>query len=198
MNNNYDELTKIDALDFRNNNIQLLLSYVLRIIGVLVFGLLFILWIALIKPGASMNLKTVLNIRIAHLPPAVSILLIIIDVLFVLYFHELVHASIFYITHRQPPKIGMRGFIIFAAAPSHLLKRQQLLMNALAPFFFISLLGCFALVLVPDHLIAWIIVPAVVNAAASGGDFMAVAWAMKHGKQVLYRDDGDIITAFLK
>lgn len=193
-----NELKKVDALDFRNNKTQLILSYILRIIGVVVFGLLFMLWISLINADTPITLQTFLNIEIANLPAVVSILLIILDVIFVLYLHELIHAFVFYLTHRQKPKIGMRGFVIFAAAPSHLLNRNQLIINALSPFFAISVLGAFMLSLIPNNLTAWVLIPTIVNAAASGGDFMAVVWAMRHDKRAIYNDDGDIITAFKK
>lgn len=193
-----DELKKVDALDFRNNKTQLIESYLLRMIGVVVFGMLFMLWISLITPNPSMKLETLLNIEIANLPPVVSILFIILDVILVLYLHELIHASVFYITHKQHPKIGMRGFVIFAAAPSHLLARHQLVINALSPFFVISTFGASILFFIPTDWIAWIFIPTVVNAAASGGDFMAVVWALRHDKHVVYNDDGDIITAYSK
>lgn len=198
MTSKFGEMNKIDALDFRNNKAQLILSYILRITGVFVFGLLFVLWVSLVKPNTLMNFETLLNIKIVSVPSIVSILFITMDVLFVLYLHELIHASVFYLTHKQKPKIGMRGFVIFAAAPSHLLNRSQFVINALSPFIFISLLGGLALVVIPSNFIAWIFIPTVINAAASGGDFMAVAWVMRHDKRVIYNDDGDIITAYLK
>lgn len=193
----FDDMTAIDTLDFRHNTSQLMVSYALRLVGVFVFGLLFVGWMSVIRPNLSTSVETLLNIKLANVPAVVSIVLLIVDVVVVLYAHELVHAVAFYMTHRQVPKIGMRGFVIFAAAPSHLLTRHQLVVNALLPLVVISLLGGLALWAVPAPLIAWIWIPTVVNAAAAGGDIMAVAWAMKHEKNALYHDDGDIITAYV-
>jgi hypothetical protein len=193
----FDDLTPIGKLDFRHNTTQLLGSYALRLVGVFVFGLLFVGWISVIRPDMSTSVETLLSIELANVPAVVSILLLIVDVGLVLYAHELVHAGAFYITHRQVPKIGMRGFVIFAAAPSHLLTRPQLVVNALLPLVVLSLLGGLALWAVPAPLIAWVWIPAVVNAAAAGGDIMAVVWAMRYDSNARYHDDGDIITAYL-
>lgn len=189
-------MIKIDALDFRKNTTQLLWSYILRLLGVVVFGLIFAFLVYGVKSTQSLGYQFFLNISIPSLPSLLSIILMSVDVILVLYLHELVHAALFYITHRQPPKIGMRGFVIFAAAPDHLIKRRQMIVNALAPFFVISLIGTLLLVYIPVEYIAWIFIPTLVNAAASGGDFMAVVWMLQHRRSAVYHDDGDVITAY--
>lgn len=43
MTNKTENLKQIDSLDFRNNKKQLIVSYFLRVIGVIVFGYIFLL-----------------------------------------------------------------------------------------------------------------------------------------------------------
>ena len=189
-------LQQISALDFRNNRAQLLWSYLLRLAGLFIFGAFF-LWITrLFHPKAQISLISLLNIELEPLPGFTSILLIILDVAFVLYVHELVHASVFYIMHKQPPKIGIKGLVIYAAAPSQMIRRNPMIINALAPFAIISVTGIILIGIINYNYISWVFIPAVINAAASGGDFMAVAWMLQHKKSTVYRDVGDITEAF--
>lgn len=191
-----EEATKIDVLDFRNNNRQLIGSYIFRILGIGVFGLLFILITLAIHPNIPFTKENFIGISIPFTSPMISIILIIIDVLFILYLHELIHASVFYLTKRQKPKIGMRGFIIFAAAPNHLIEHNAMILNALAPFVVISVIGIILIMLLPINMLPWIFIPTVINATAAGGDFMGVVWMLKHSRYTVYKDDGDVISAY--
>ena len=191
-------LELVDSLDFRNNKQQLIISYLLRIIGVLIFGYLFFLIAKYLYKTDSVNLKTFIEIKIQSLPSIVSIALIIIDVVVVLYLHELIHAAVFYFTHKQKPKIGIRGFILFAAAPNKILNKKQLAVNALAPFVVITIIGFLFMTLIPINFSSWIFIPMVVNAAAAGGDFLTVYWVLKQPKGSKFIDIGDITNAYIQ
>lgn len=180
-----------DKLDFRNNKKQLINSYLLRLLGLIIFGIVFFAIAS--RYNNQTTIQTLFNLEIEGLSGFVSILLLISDVIFVLYLHELIHASVFYITHKQKPKIGINGFVIFAAAPEQILTKQQLIINALAPFGVISIIGIILMFFIPAQYIAWIFIPTLVNAAAAGGDFMTVFFVKKYPKNYRYNDIGDIL-----
>jgi hypothetical protein len=113
-----------------------------------------------------------------------------------LYFHEIIHATVVFITHKQKPQIGIRGLIIYAAAPESVLTKTQFIITALAPFIVISLMGCMLIFFIPQSFLSWIFIPTVVNAAAAAGDFMAVIWALKQPKNAKFVDSGDITKAY--
>lgn len=194
---NIDNLIQVDTLDFNNNKSQLIISYLLRLFGIFIFGFLF--WIAtlFIKNNKEITIEILLNIKIETLPSSVSIFLIVIDVIFVLYIHEIIHALVFFITHKQKPQIGIRGFIIFAAAPNKVLNKYQLIINAFAPFTLITILGFSLIYFISVNNLSWVFIPTVVNAAAAGGDFMAVLWAAKQTNKTKFVDSGDITIAYI-
>lgn len=183
----------IDHLDFRNNRKQLIGSYVLRFTGIFFFGFLFQFLLNVFR--GEFSIATLVSIEIEGLAALWSIVLLVLNIVLVLYLHELVHAAVYYFSSRQTPRIGMRGLVIFAAAPDKLISRNVMLINAIAPFVTISLLGFGLMLSVPEQALAWIFILTLVNAAASGGDFMVVYFVLKHSPQTQYRDVGDIISA---
>lgn len=122
-------------------------------------------------------------------------LLLIVNVIGILFLHELTHAGFYYYTKRQMPEIGIRGFVIYAAAPNQVISRKEILINAIAPFIIISLLGFVAMTFFSPTIISWVFIPTLVNAAASGGDFMTIRFASKQSKTTYFNDVGDIIYA---
>ena len=196
MDEQFKNLNKIDSLDFRNNKRQLVTSYLLRILGVFVFALLFLIIAKYFKNSFNVSMNLLLNIKIESLPSIVSIFLVILDVLLVLYLHELIPATVFFISHKQKPQIGIHGFIIFAAAPDKILNKFQLIINALAPFTVITLIGLLLIFFTPLDYLSWIFIPTVVNAAAAGGDFMTAIWSAKKPKNTKFIDTGDITNAY--
>jgi hypothetical protein len=166
--------------------------------GVIVFAVIFALLAKWFHPDIVFQKEVFLNIALENTLRWFSIFLIIFDVLLVLYLHELIHASVFYFSVGAKPKIGIRGPIIYAAAPNFQNKRNMMIVNALAPFTIISILGLILMAVLPLSVLPWIFIPAVVNAASSGGDFMAVAWLLKLDKDVILEDDGDVLTAYRK
>ena len=191
MNDIKDKYEITDKLDFRNNKKQLINSYWLRLVGLLFFGILFF---AITKwQNNQITIQTLFNLEIEGLHGAFSILFLFFDIVFVLYFHELIHAAVFYITHGQKPQIGMKGFVIFAAAPEQILTKSQLIINALAPFLVISIIGITLMFVIPVQYLGWIFIPTLINAAAAGGDFMTVFFVNKYPDSFRYNDVGDIL-----
>lgn len=193
---NHDNVTQISKLDFRDNQQLVLLSYVLRIIGAVGFSALFFGLVTQFYSNETLSLQTLLTIKISGLPDIVSIGLIILDVVFVLWLHELVHATVFFLHTGAPPRMGMRGAMIFASAEGYFNTRNAMIINALAPFVVISLLGILLMQIVPFATLAWVFIPTVVNAAASGGDFMAVYWLLRLPEDAKIEDHGDVLIAF--
>ena len=192
MNDIIGNFKQIDSLNFRDNKKQLLLSYLLRVLGLVIFGVLFLLVISYLTNSSEITLIELINIEIKSIPPVLSIVLIILDVVFVIFFHEIIHALVVFITHGQKPQIGIRGLIVYAAAPDSVLTKSQFIITALAPFLVISILGCLLILFIPHSLWSWVFIPMVINAAAAGGDFMAVVWALKQPKEAKFIDKGDI------
>lgn len=186
----------VATLDFRTNKGHLIISYLIRGAGVLIFGYLLYAYVSAVHE--HVNFKQLISIEIAGIPAWGSILLLVANISLVLYLHELIHASIFFLTHGQLPQIGWRGWTIFASAPEHVLSGRSLIINALAPFAIISMAGVVTLGYIPLSYSSWVFIPTLVNAAASGGDFMAVWFVarQKHGMQ--FNDQGDIIYALEK
>lgn len=192
------QLKEIAALDFRNNKKQLIVSYILRIVGFATFGLLLALLSHFIYPHVSLQIDDLISIKIPGIANWMSIILLIAVVVLVLSLHELIHATVAFISNGQKPKIGMRGLVIFAAAPDSQLSKKALIINALAPFIIISLIGIILIGIIPASFVAWIYIPTVVNAGSAGGDFQMVAWSLKHPKGTIYIDQGDITKAYIR
>lgn len=188
--------SQISTLDFRDNKQLVLMSYLLRAFGALIFGGLFFLAADTIHPDAGLTVESLVSIAIDGMPDIVSIVLVIFAVTSVLWLHELVHASVFYVHIGAPPHIGIRGPIIFAAAEGYLNTRTAMIVNALAPFVVISSLGLLMMALIPVGALAWIFIPTVANAAAAGGDFMAVFWLLGLPRGAKVEDHGDVIIAY--
>ena len=197
MKDKIESLKRIDSLDFRNNKKQLIISYFLRAIGVIVFGYIFLLITRFLANDSEVVLKELIDIEIKSLPAILSVILIILDVSIVIFLHELIHASVVFLTHRQKPKIGIRGLIVYAAAPESILTKTQFIITALAPFLVISIIGCMLIFIIPQSFLSWIFIPTVINAAAAGGDFMAVLWALKQPENAQFIDKGDITHAYI-
>lgn len=189
----YEEISKID---FAENKGQLSLSYALRGVGLVAFSALFFALAGLVHPGRANLWQDLINIELPGIPAFVSILLILLAVILVLTLHELIHASLFYLDQRVPPQIGIRGPVIFAAAPGFLSGRRVMVLNALAPFTVISLLGLLLITVLPPTVLAWVFIPTVINAAASGGDFLLIHWMRKQPAEARYEDTGDALTAY--
>lgn len=187
---------KIGVIDFHNDKKQLILSYIIRIICIPFFGSLFVLIALKIDVDIPVTKEAFLGIAIPGLSTFFSILFIIMAILLVLYLHELIHSSIFFFSKGQKPRIGMKALVIYAKAPKHLIKRNIMIVNELAPFFVLTLLGFILIALLPVPALPWIFIPTLVNAAAAGGDFMIVMWMLGHTRKTLYKDEGGIITAF--
>ena len=187
---------QISTLDFRDNQMLVIISYALRVLGAVIFGGLFYAAANAIHPDAGLTFESLVTIAISDIPDIVSLGLIIFAVVFVLWLHELVHASVFYLHTGAPPRIGIRGPIIFASAKGYLNTRNAMIVNALAPFIVISVLGLLLMAIIPVTLLAWVFIPTVANAAAAGGDFMAVNWliGLPHGTKI--EDQGDLLIAY--
>ncbi len=101
--------------------------------------------------------------------------------------------AVFYLDQRVPPQIGVRGLVIYTAAPGYLSRWWVMNINALAPFTVISLLGLLLITILPTSALAWILIPTVINAAAAGEDFSILYWMGKQPSDAVYEDNGDML-----
>lgn len=191
-----DSHMPISTLDFRDNKQMMLFSYGLRAMGAIVFSAIFYLIVGQVHPDVGLTLESLITIRVDGLPDIVSIALIIGAVVFVLWLHELIHASVFMAHTGATPNIGMRGPMIFASAEGYMNTRNAMIINALAPFVVISVLGLLLMAIVPVSALAWVFIPTVANAAAAGGDFMAVYWLLSLPGHAKIEDHGDVLIAY--
>ncbi|MGJ3240729.1 MAG: DUF3267 domain-containing protein [Anaerolineae bacterium] len=169
-----NKVIPVSTLDFRDNQQLVMLSYVLRIIGAIAFSALFFSLVTRYYPNEALSLQSLFTIKLADVPDIVSIGLIVLDVVFVLWLHELIHATTFFLHTGAPPRMGIRGAMIVASAQGLLNTRHAMMVNALAPFVIISVLGLVMMFVIPLSVLAWVFIPTVVNVAAAGDDFMAV------------------------
>lgn len=195
-NSHIKDYVRIGVIDFRKDKKQLLWSYIIRLICLLFFGPLFVLIALQMDIHIPVTKKAFLGLTIPGVSPFFSILFIIIAVVFVLFLHEMIHAAVFFLKKNQKPRIGMKGLVIYAKASRYFINRNAMIINRLAPFFIITLLGFILIELLPVTALPWVFMPTLVNAAASGGDFMIIMWMMGHTRRTLYKDEGDIITAY--
>jgi hypothetical protein len=185
-------------LDFSADKSKLIVSYMIRLIGLFLFYYLFGGIITIIRPEIPFSFDTFLTISIANIPHWLSIIFIILVVMLVLYLHELVHASLFFLSQGVPPKIGINGPIIYAAASGYLNARSIMIINALTPFTVISVFGLILSAILPPSVLPWTFIPSAINAAAAGGDFIAVFWLIKLPAYAIIQDYGDILVAYEK
>ena len=85
----------------------MLSSYGLRIVGAVLFSLLFFVIVQQIYPNDAIALESLITIKLMSVPDIVSIVLIVITIVGVLWLHELIHATVFFIHTGAPPRIGM-------------------------------------------------------------------------------------------
>ena len=171
----HEQNSPVATLDFRDNTALIITSYLLRVVGVGVFGGFFYLVAHVIHPDAALTLKSLVTIAIDGIPAIVSIGMIVAVMVFVLWLHELIHVSVFFMHTGAPPRIGMRGSMIFASAEGYLNTRNAMIANALAPFAVISVLGLLLMFVLPVSPLAWVFIPMVANTAAAAGDFMVIS-----------------------
>ena len=187
---------KTSAMDFGRNKRQLYLSYLLRFASLLFFLVVFALVGIGFHASLGSSLLSFVDIAIPGLPGVLSILFIALDVFLVLALHELVHASVFWMFARSQFQIGIRGAVIFAAAPDWYFTKAPMVINALAPFTVISIIGIVLMGILPVTVIAWIFIPVVVNAAAAAGDFMLLIWIAGQKEGTFFKDTGDATVSY--
>lgn len=187
---------QLDELNFGSDTGALVWSYALRLVG----GVLFFFVFAQVARGVHPELPWVpssfVEIGIPGIPGWVSVLLVVADVVVVISLHELVHASVFFFTEGAPPRIGVRGLIVYAEAPDYLSRRHAMIMNALAPFTVITALGVALIAALPVTALPWVFIATIVNAAAAAGDFMTVRFIVRQPRDALFHDTGDATTAY--
>ncbi len=190
--NNYYQISTFNL----SESSKVRISYFYRVIGLIIFTFLFYVISILLRNETSPELSNFLNIQIKGLDVWLSYLFIIADVFMVLYLHELIHASVFFLSSRVKPKIGIKGFLIFASSEEVLYKKSTMILNALSPFIVISILGLIFISIINTQFLFWIFLPVVVNAAASSGDFMASNWLRSLPNDALIEDKGYLLIAY--
>lgn len=68
------------SLDFRNHIRLIILSYLLRLVGAVIFGVLFFQLVQRLRPGEALSLTALITIGIDSVPAIASILLVVVTV----------------------------------------------------------------------------------------------------------------------
>jgi hypothetical protein len=187
---------QLDELNFGGDTGALVWSYALRSVGGVLFFFVFAQVARVVHPELPWIASAFVEIGIPGVPGWVSILLVVVDVIVVISFHELIHAAVFFFTEGAPPRIGVRGLIVYAEAPDYLSRRHAMIVNALAPFTVITALGVTLIAALPVTALPWVLIATVVNAAAAAGDFMTVRFIVRQPRDALFHDTGDATTAY--
>jgi predicted metal-dependent HD superfamily phosphohydrolase len=114
----------------------------------------------------------------------------------VLILHELLHGLFFWIYTGERPGFGFRVVYAYASAPDWYIPRDRFFVAGLAPVTIITIAGLILLPLVPDSLVAELLLLVAFNAAASVGDLAAVGWLLAKPDTTLVRDIGARMDAY--
>jgi hypothetical protein len=161
------------------------------VVLLIVFGWLFLGVAALLNPH-FFRFGLQIFVRI------LDILSFLITIGLVVVLHELSHAFFFWLFSRERPKIGFNLFYAYAAAPDWYFNRRQFVLIAIAPVLLITTAGIIIMPLVDFLMNVRLVLALTVNAAGAVGDFMVVMWVLGQPTDILLRDEGTAVSAYIK
>ncbi len=184
------------TLDLSKNKLALVLMNVLGLVSLFVFGWLFLKAATWLRPDASWEPLT--SLQIVSLLDVLKIILVMAaETVAVVILHEAAHGIFFWVFSGERPHFGLRGAYAYASAPEWYFPRAQYLVIGLAPLVLLSLGGLGLIALLPD---AWIVVLwlfMIFNASGAIGDILTVAWLLLQPADTLAQDVGDAISLYI-
>ena len=162
-----------------------LLGLIPLIAGIMLLALYWS-WIAPLRPSI-----------LPERAPLPDVLMIVLVFVITLPLHELLHGvAIKWVGHT--PKYGMKldKGVLYATADKALFRRDEYLIVALTPLVAISLAVLLLLWIVPNGLVYWLSLAAILNAGGAIGDLWAAGVIVRHPRSVVVRDEADGFRVF--
>jgi hypothetical protein len=183
-----------DTLDIMHETRAVMILNVAGLVLLAGSGWVLVQLLVYLRPAeAAQALSLVVN----SIPDILKVIAwLIIIMVAVVVFHEGLHGSFFWLFTRERPKFAVKTVYAYAAAPGFYLPRPQYLLTGLAPFIFLTLAGLVLLALAPMWALQPILLFMVLNIGGSVGDLMVAVWLMKKSKNLLARDQGDLIQLY--
>ena len=122
---------------------------------------------------------------------------LILSIIFMLFFHELLHGLFFWLYTHERPKFALKSGYAFAAAPDWYLPKFQYILVGLSPLVIISVICVLLAAFMPSQVIPYLLLVATFNAAGALGDMIIVAWVSSQPRDILLRDQGDKFSIFV-
>jgi len=111
--------------------------------------------------------------------------------------HELVHGIFYSRFAGQRPTFGVKGILVYAAAPSEVyFPHNQYLIAGIAPLVLLTLVGLLLMVIVPVVVVPILILFIAFNAAGAAGDLLMVACLLSCSSDTLMQDNGSGVIVY--
>lgn len=115
----------------------------------------------------------------------------VLAVILSLVIHELVHGLFFWLFSGRRPGFGVRGLLLYAAAPEGVyFPRNQYLIVGIAPLLCLTLLGLLLIPIAPAALVPILLFFVWFNVAGSAGDVLVVIWLLSFSADTVMEDSG--------
>jgi hypothetical protein len=115
----------------------------------------------------------------------------------VMLIHELVHGVFYWRFAGQRPTFGIKGILVYAAAPSEVyFPRNQYLVVGIAPLVLLTLGGLLLMVIVPVVVVPILMLFVAFNAAGAAGDLLMVACLLSYSPDTLMQDNSSGVIVY--
>ena len=128
---------------------------------------------------------------------AISLVMILFTIVFVLILHEALHAFFFWLFSKQKPIIGFKGVFAYASLPGWYFPRNQYLMIEIAPLVFITLTGILLIFLMPASVLYLVLIALIINNSGAVGDIFVVVGLLTKPTATYALDEVDTIEFFV-
>ena len=126
-----------------------------------------------------------------------ALLVVLVAILVVpIVLHEAIHGAFFWLFTRDRPVFAFKGYAASASAPEWHIPRCQYLVVGLAPLVILTLLGLLLLAVAPDAWVVPLVLAITFHGAGTIGDVASVLWLLRFPRGTLFRDTGDVLTAY--
>jgi hypothetical protein len=122
--------------------------------------------------------------------PLTGSLLFIFSLVFMLFFHEVIHGIFFYIFTGTRPVIGFKSVYAYAGAPDWYIRKNYFLIITLSPVVIITLAGFVLMLFLKPPLLSLVFLLVTANAAGSAGDIWMSILLMKKPSESYVNDSG--------
>ena len=179
-------------IDIKNDPRLMIRLTVASLILAPLFGLIFCLIGVWLHPQIN-SLKVLFSSNISPLGWLIGV--IAANVLFIIA-HEGIHGFFFWTATHQIPRFGFGGSYAFAAAPDWYIPGRIYFWIGASPLVVISLVGVFAIPVIPFNFLLFWILGLLINAAGSVGDIYVLYVLLRQIGNIMICNLGDLITIY--